>query len=300
LLLAHGAPDRLEDVREFLLHVRRGQPLPEPAVQEIIRRYAQIGGGSPLLRLTRQQAEALAGRIGRPVYVGMRNWNPFIVEAVEEMAREGLQQVVAVCMAPHNSRTSVGLYREHLEEARKAKAPHLTVSFVDSWHNHPLLIQAFVEKLRPVVARAEANAGGAVPVILTAHSVPEHTIAAGDPYADQARETAAKVAAACGLSFWCCAFQSQGMTEELWIGPTVESQIDELAQSGHRHVVIAPIGFVSDHVEILYDIDIHFRNYALERGLTLSRPDSLNSSPALISALAALVEERIACALLRL
>ena len=293
LLLAHGAPDKLEDVPEFLLKVRGGRPLPPPAVEEITRRYAVIGGGSPLRAHTERQARALAERLRVPVYVGMRNWHPYIAAAVERMATDGVERAVAVCLAPQNSRTSVGLYRRALDEARARVAPGLEVSFVENWHDQPLLIRAFAEKLRAAVTKARAAAGGEVPVILTAHSVPERTIAAGDPYDQQVRDTAARVAAAAGCSDWKLAYQSQGMTSESWLGPTVESLLDELSRAGKRNVVVAPIGFVCDHVEVLYDVDVAFRDYAQARGITLWRTESLNDSPLLIEALAALVLEAI-------
>lgn len=298
LLLAHGAPSRLEDVPEFLLNVRGGGKLPEPLVQEIAHRYAVIGGGSPLLELTRRQASALAERLGLPVHVGMRNWKPFIFEAVREMAREGLRRAVVICLAPQNSRTSVGLYRKHLQEAVEKGAPELRVDFIESWHDHPGLIAAFREKVLEALERVEREAGRAVPLIFTAHSVPERTISDGDPYARQARETARRVAEAIPrlrdrLTPYRLAYQSQGMVAEPWIGPTVESQIDELASMGERHVLLAPIGFVADHVEILYDIDVHFREYGQARGVRVARTESLNDSPLFIQALAALVASRL-------
>jgi len=293
LLLAHGAPDKLEDVPEFLLKVRGGRPLPPPAVEEITRRYALIGGGSPLRAHTERQARALAELLRMPVYVGMRNWHPFIVAAVERMAADGLERAVAVCLAPQNSRTSIGLYRHALEEALARIKPGLEVSFIENWHEQPLLIRALAEKLRATVTNARAVAGGEVPVIFTAHSVPERTIAAGDPYDQQVRDTAARVAAAAGCADWKLAYQSQGMTAEPWLGPTVESLLDELGRAGKRHVVVAPIGFVCDHVEVLYDVDVAFRDYAQARGITLWRTESLNDSPLLIEALAALVLEAI-------
>lgn len=293
LLLAHGAPEKLEDIPDFLLNVRNGRPLPPAVVEEIKHRYALIGGGSPLLRHSRRQAEALAARLNRRVYLGMRNWRPFIAEVVQEFIRDGVERVAAICLAPHNSRASVGLYRQRLEEAITQTGTRLAVHFVESWHDNPLLVQALAEKLRATLAAAEAAAGGEVPVILTAHSVPERTIAAGDPYDAQVRETMASVTAAAGCRLWHCGYQSQGMTPEPWLGPRVEAVLDELRSAGRQHVVIAPIGFLSDHVEVLYDVDIAFRDYARGKGLTLWRTESLNDSPLLIEALAAIAERAI-------
>ncbi len=304
LLLAHGAPDRPEDIPEFLRHVRAGRPLPEPAVRDIMHRYERIGGGSPLRRLTEQQACALQARLEVPVAVGMRNWKPFIADAVASLPA-GLARLVVICLAPQNSRTSVGLYHQHLERAlnaramenalalRNAPATRPEVRFIESWHNHPLLIQAFAEKLRVGLRAMEAEVNYEVPVILTAHSVPERTIAAGDPYGAQVNETAALVAAGAALCNWRTAYQSQGMTSEPWIGPTVESQIDELAAEGHGAVFLAPIGFLCDHAEILYDIDVRFRDYARAKGMELRRSESLNDSPLLIEALASLARAQV-------
>jgi ferrochelatase len=293
LLLAHGAPDRLEDIPEFLLNVRGGRKLPEPMVQEIIRRYRLIGGGSPLLRLTSLQAEGLAGLLAHPVYFAMRNWKPFIPDTIRQLSGAGIDRVVALCLAPQNSRTSIGLYRKYLGDAVAKFAPGVQVDFIESWHDHPGLVEAYRERVAAAIARVETEAGGPVPVIFTAHSVPEKTIAEGDPYDQQVRETARLVAEALGLAGYRLAFQSQGMTAEPWIGPTVESLIDELARAGQHHVLLAPVGFVCDHVEILYDIDVLFRDYGKSKGVTVHRSESLNDSPAFIRALAAIVTERL-------
>ncbi len=291
LLLAHGAPDRLEDIPAFLLNVREGRKLPDAAIAEIVRRYSLIGG-SPLLRVTTLQARGLAKLIGRQVYVGMRNWKPFISEAVRQIKTDGLERVVALCLAPQNSRTSIGLYRKCLFEDVERLAPNVQVEFIQSWHDHPGLVEAFRERLATALDRVQAEAGGPVPVIFTAHSVPEKTIQGGDPYEQQVRETAALVAKAVGLKEYSVAFQSQGMTAEPWIGPTVESLIDRLAAQGQRHVLLAPVGFVCDHVEILYDIDVVFREYGRTRGVSVHRTASLNDSPLFIQALAAVVTAR--------
>ena len=304
LLLAHGAPDRLEDIPEFLLNVRGGRKLPDAVVNEIIRRYSLIGG-SPLLRLSTLQAEGLAKLLGRPVYLGMRNWKPFISEAVRQINADGIERVAALCLAPQNSRTSIGLYKKYLFENVERLAPTVEVDFIENWHDRPGLVEAYRERVATALARVQAEAGGPVPVIFTAHSVPEKTIQDGDPYEQQVRETAALVGKALGLKEYCVAFQSQGMTSEPWIGPTVESLIDQLAARGRgsagpalrtcgsSHVLLAPVGFVSDHVEILYDIDVAFREYGKTRGVTVHRSESLNGSPLFLQALAAIVTERL-------
>jgi len=226
----------------------------------------------------------------------MRNWRPFISDAVRQITSSDTEKVVAICLAPQNSSTSVGLYRKVLADECK---PGMAVQFVESWHDHPLLIQAFAERLEPVWQQASAEIGNALPVIFTAHSVPMRTIHAGDPYEKQAKETAQLVARRItGLTpeLQHFAFQSQGMTGGPWLGPTVESAMLEQRKQGHKGVVIAPIGFVCDHVEVLYDIDINFRQFANEQQLKLWRPESLNTSPTFIAALAKLASTRLALA----
>ena len=296
LLMAHGAPDRLGDIPQFLLNVRGGRGLSEGALQEIIERYIRIGGSSPLLKITMAQAEALSRLIGLPVYVGMRNWQPYIEDAVRRLAEEGAAGIVAICLAPQKSRTSIELYRNHLTIAVGKTAPGLRVEFVESWHDNAGLIAAFRENVMSALIEAEVEAGSGVPVIFTAHSVPQKTVAEGDVYESQVRETAQLVARAMGLPDYRVAFQSPGMTSEAWLGPTIESQIDELADRGHKRVLLAPIGFVSDHVEILYDIDIVFREYGQKRGVSVVRSKSLNTDPLFIGALASIVSDRISAA----
>ncbi len=291
LLLAHGSPDSVEEIPAFLSCVTNGRPLPPAVVEEVKQRYGLIGC-SPLTRLTLEQGELLAREIKMPVYIGMRNWKPFVADAVRSMKADGIGQVIAICLAPQNSRTSVGLYRSALTAENNGT---FHVEFIESWHDQPLLIQAFAEKFRAGWAKACSETGSKLPVIFTAHSVPERTIAEGDPYETQAKETAALVAQAAGLGSgdWRFAFQSQGMSGGAWLGPTVEDTIAELKEQGHSGVFIQPIGFLCDHVEVLYDIDIAFRKFAEERGMRLWRAESLNGSPLLARALAELVRSRI-------
>jgi len=290
LLLAHGSPNSVEEVPDFLLRVTGGRPLPPNAVDEVKRRYALIGH-SPLTEITLQQGELLAAALRMPVYVGMRNWHPFISQTLRQMVAGGIRHVVVICMAPQNSRTSVGLYRNSLA---KCSDPNLSFEFVESWHDHPLLIQAFAERLA-AVRDTNRETGPKVPVIFTAHSVPERTILEGDPYEMQAKQTAELVAAAASLgrSEWRFAFQSQGMSGGAWLGPTVEATILDLKHSGNRGVLVQPIGFLCDHIEVLYDIDILFKQFAEKEGLRLLRTKSLNRSPLLIAALAEIAQSRL-------
>lgn len=284
LLLAHGTPESADQVPEYLRHVTGGRPLPQAVIDEIQHRYALVGH-SPLTDITREQGAALSQQLGMPVYIGMRNWHPFIADTIAAMLNDGVTHAIGICLAPQNSRTSVGLYKKAV---LAAAGDRLQCSFVESWHAHPQLVTAFAEKLR---AARKANE----PVIFTAHSVPCRTIlsgeVAGDPYGRQARETAMLVARAVGLADqdWLFAFQSQGQSGGTWIGPTVEDTIDALVRDGHKQLLLQPIGFLCDHVEVLYDIDRAFADVAAERGATLRRTESLNASPKLIAALVDLV-----------
>lgn len=291
LLLAHGSPENPGQVPEFLGYVTGGRPLPPQVVEEIRHRYSLIGF-SPLSCWTLLQADQLSKTLHLPVFVGMRNWKPFISDTVKAIAARGFERVIAICLAPQNSRTSVGLYRSAVVGADTVP---FALDFVDEWHDQPLLAQAFAEKLRSGWEKACAESGAKLPVIFTAHSVPQRTITEGDPYEAQSKETAALVAQAAGLSAeeWLFAFQSQGMSGGTWIGPTVEATIQDLKKAGHSGVFLQPIGFLCDHVEVLYDIDIAFKQFAKKEGMRLWRAESLNGSQTLTEALAAVVRSRL-------
>ena len=304
LLLAHGTPETLDQIPEYLRNVVSGRPVPEAVVEEIRHRYSLIGK-SPLTEITMAQARlveselAAAGR-AVPVYVGMRNWRPYIPEVVKQMRADGIEQAAVVCMAPQNSRTSVGLYRRAVE----AEAGGLQIDFTEAWARHPLLADAFAERLRPALAKLSAEVGEPVPVLFTAHSVPTRTVeapatgteAAGprlwpgsgaDPYADEARHTAEMVAERVKeISRWWFAFQSQGASGGPWLGPSVEETLDRISSKGVRALVLQPIGFLCDHVEILFDVDRLFHEYAAKVNIRLDRPESLNDSPTLAKAVA--------------
>jgi ferrochelatase len=295
LLLAHGTPETLDEIPEYLRNVTSGRPLPETVIQEIRHRYGLIGH-SPLTELTLEQGNLLSQALGLPVYSGMRNWKPYIADVVRRMREDGITSAVTICLAPQNSRTSVGLYRRAaFAEAGNA----IEMDFIEGWADHPQLAQAFAERLTPVWQSLSARLGRPAPVLFTAHSVPCRTIQTSeaqpvpDPYAVEAKRTAANVAALSGVSSadWFFAFQSQGMSGGPWIGPTVEDTLTALRNEGHTAVVIHPIGFLCDHVEILYDIDIGFHEFAARIGLEVVRPLSLNDSPLLIEALADLARQ---------
>ena len=315
LLLAHGTPNVLGEMAEYLSKVTGGRALPNEVVDELKDRYAEIGLGEtpgaeppPLTKWTIRQRQMLEEALGGTrVYFGMRNWHPYIADVVEQMRDDGVTHVKAICLAPQNSRTSVGLYRRAL----MAAATEMDVEFVAGWAEEPLLAQAFAERLWPVWAEACAQSGRRVPVLFTAHSVPCRTIMTGeasiagarpgtpmqdtpDPYPVEAKRTAAMVAErlrVVGLNDrdWYFAFQSQGVSGGPWIGPTVEDTLKALKDEGHVGVVMQPIGFLCDHVEILYDIDIAFKEMAAEMGMKLWRAESLNDSPGLTRALVGIV-----------
>ena len=291
LLVAHGTADSLDDIPEFLRHVTGGRPVPPQVLEEVRHRYSLIGH-SPMNEITARQGELLSPELRMPVYVGMRNWKPFIADVVQKMAGDGVQRAVVVCLAPQNSRTSVGLYRKAVEGEA---GPPFALDFVESWHDHPLLVEAFAEKLRAGWEPFCKEANSKVPIVFTAHSVPQRTIAEGDPYEAQAHETAALVAKDAGLNRedWTFAFQSQGMSGGAWLGPTVEDTILDLHNKGHRDVFVQPVGFLCDHVEVLYDIDIGFRQFADQHGMCLRRAESLNEASQLIAALADIVRSRV-------
>ncbi len=274
LLLAHGAPERIDDVGRYLSFVRGGQPVSPRVLEEVTSRYAAIGGSSPLTHWTRVQAEALEKLLGIPVFFGMRNWRPFIQETMEQIRAAGVGRLACVCLAPQFSQMSVGLYMQHAREA----AGGIELAWANSYHVEPLLIQAFADRLRAIPGMPRK-------VLFTAHSLP----APNEIYDAESRATASAVAAHLELTDWEFAYQSQGMSGGTWLGPTVETCLDRYAAAEVRQIVIAPIGFVCDHVEILYDIDIHFQHYAANRGIAVTRPQSLNGSSTFTAALAQVV-----------
>jgi ferrochelatase len=297
LLLAHGTPDSAEEIPEYLSRVTGGRKLPESVIEEVRHRFTLIGG-SPLTPLTLRQGWLLERELGLPVYVGMRNWKPYIAEVVQRMIGDGVTRAVAICLAPQNSRTSVGLYRRAVYAAAEGK---IELLFLADWADHPLLADAFAERLRAVRDPFARDAGAPPPVLFTAHSVPCRTVLTApqldhhvapeppDPYPEEAKLTARLVAECIpGLApeDWFLAFQSQGMSGGPWLGPTVEETLTALAQQGVKHLVIQPIGFLCDHVEILYDIDIGFRDFGAKLGMEIRRPVSLNDSRLLTLALA--------------
>ena len=290
LLLAHGSPENPTQIPEFMNYITGGRTIPPSVIEEVQHRYSLIGF-SPLACWTLLQADQLSQSVSLPVFVGMRNWKPFIKDAVKAIVDGHFENLIAICLAPQNSRTSVGLYRRAV--TGDGTLP-FEMDFVEEWHDHPLLIQAFAERFTAGWEKACQENRARLPVIFTAHSVPERTITDGDSYQRQAKETGALVAKRVGLSDdqWTFAFQSQGMSGGAWIGPTVEDTIKDLKAKGHDGVFIQPVGFLCDHVEILYDIDMAFTGFAQQQGMRLWRAESLNGSRTLTAALAEMVTKR--------
>jgi len=290
LLMAYGGPGSLEEVEPYLRDVRGGRATPPELVAEITERYARIGGRSPIRERTEAQARALQDALGPtwPVYVGMRHWHPFIAETVDRMVARGVRRAVAIVLAPHYSALSVGAYEKKLLEAARGR---LELALVRSWGDHPQFLEAVAERVRQALQRFPAP--GAVQVLFTAHSLPERILAAGDPYADELQASAAAVARLAGVGAWRFAYQSAGATPEPWLGPEAGAVMTELAAT-RKDFLIVPIGFVSDHVEVLYDVDIAYRGLAERLGVRLERTDSLNDNARLVAALADLARRTAA------
>ena len=292
LLMAHGTPSSLDEMPEYLRLVRGGRPASPELVAEMQRNYSAIGGRSPLTDITLAQAAALGARLGGdvPVSVGMRNWRPFIKDALSHLAASGVQRVIGIPMAPQFSTLSV---QKYIDAAQSALPPVSTgppgpqFDPVRSFHAHPLLIKAFAERLC-----AAAPRDGEL-VVFTAHSLPARVIEAGDQYPIEVAATARAVASQAGLGPYEVAYQSAGRTPEPWIGPELGALVRERAAAGTRRFLIAPIGFVCDHTEILFDIDVQAAAVAREQGATLRRTESLNTSPAFIGALEDLVRRML-------
>jgi len=295
LLMAMGGPDCLENVEPFLLDVRGGRPTSPELVAEIRERYRATGGKSPAVGITMNVATKLerrlneAGRAQYRVYVGLRHWHPFIKETYARLMKDEPDHIIGLCMAPQQSSLSTGAYRRKLEEAQADLSDHRSVSYVGSWNRHPRLIAAIAANVQEGLRKFSSTARADVTVLFTAHSLPERIVTMNDPYPDEVKGTVAAVTALLGKQTTAFAYQSQGRSGEPWLGPTVEATVEELARAGRRHVLVAPIGFLCDHVETLYDIDIELKQSAARSGVQLERIAMLNDSPALIETLAEVV-----------
>jgi ferrochelatase len=280
VLMAYGSPSSVEEIRPYLEDIRGGRPVSDAAVEELTERYRRIGGRSPLDEITERQRAALERELEIPVHVGMKHWRPRIGDAAERAIEGGATRVLGLVLAPHYSTLSVAGYRERLETALDGRAD---LEFVESWHDHGPFLDVLADRVRGTNAH----------VVFTAHSLPERILASGDPYRDQLLETAGLVVERAGLERWSFAFQSASATGEPWLGPDILEELDDLHRRGVTKVLVAPVGFVSDHLEIRWDIDVEARERAGQLGLELDRIESLNDDPAFIRALASLVRSAL-------
>ncbi len=299
LTMAVGGPGSLDEVADYLKEVRHGRPTPVELVEEFRERYRRIGGRSPLLEISTRQAKALEARLVSEgfrvrAYVGMRHWHPFIHEAVAALARDALTEVVAFCLTPYYSRRSVGAYFDAVKEALAAQQLALRVRYVDRWNNVPALADAFAQQIvrsRELLARA----GFPDPFVLfTAHSLPRKLIEEGDPYEKELRETMAAIVQRLPPLRSRMAYQSAGRTPDPWLGPSFEEEIEQLGRDGEKAILLVPFGFVSDHLEILYDVDLEAKELAAKHGVRLERTASLNDDPMFVEAMAAAVRPKLA------
>ena len=295
LLLAYGGPDSLDDVPAYLLDIRGGRETPQRLIDEITHRYARIGGRSPLLRITQSAARALSNRTGLPVHAAMRHWHPYIKNVVPRIREDGVRNLIVICMAPHYSALSVGAYRRKLDEALAAIGAEMDVTFVQSWGTQPEYLDGIAAMTRETQARFPEEMRSTVKVVFTAHSLPATLLETGDPYDDQVHETARLLAGRLNLpdDRWTVCYQSAARTGSPWLGPQIEELVPRLAAEGERSLIIAPIGFVADHVEVLYDLDIGVQEIARRLSMRIERTPMLNDSAAMIATLAALVRNHL-------
>ncbi len=286
LLMAHGTPDSLDDLPTYLANVRGGRPPSPKLAEEMRHNYSAIGGRSPLTDISRAQAAALAERLGgtTPVFLGMRNWSPFIADAVKEADAAGVQHLIGIPLAPQYSSLSVQKYQD---AARAALLPGMTVRSVPSYHAHPALIAAFAARVRECAPEPDED------VIFTAHSLPKRVAEGGDPYPFEVYATARLVAEQAGVAKWRLAYQSAGRTSEPWLGPDLSDMLRARAEQGARKALVVPIGFVCDHTEVLFDIDVQAAANARAAGVALRRTASLNTSPLFVDLLASLVRAQL-------
>ena len=282
VLMAYGSPERLKNVPAYYADIRGGRPIAPEHLADLVERYRRLGieDSSPLNAITEQTRAALEGELGLPVFTGMKHWTPRIADAAEAAVSAGAEQIVGLVLAPHYSALSIAGYREQLERALAGRADLL---FVERWHDEP----GFVELLAARVRGADAH------VVFTAHSLPARIIEAGDPYRDQLLETSLLVAGAAGLSAWSFSFQSESPTGEPWLGPDILDHLESLHRQGVESVLVCPVGFVSDHLEIRWDIDVEAQEKAAELGLRLERIEMPNADPGFVKTLAGIVERAL-------
>ena len=298
LVMAYGGPASVDEIPGYLADIRHGRPTPRAVLDEITENYRAIGGSSPLLAVTRRQVDALATELGDEYrcYLGMRHWAPWIEDVVGEMVEDGITNAVSLVLAPHFSALSVARYQQKVADGLELCRGRIHFEHVASYHDAPGLVEAFAARVEDGLVRWPDEERERVHVVFSAHSLPARVLAAGDPYGEQCLETARLVAERAGLpdDRWSWAYQSAGRTPEPWAGPDVGEHLAALAADGIRDVISIPVGFVSDHVEILFDIDVRAAAVAMGLGMRLERPPSLNDDPVFIAVLAELVRARVA------
>lgn len=296
LIMAYGGPDTMEDVRPYLLDVRHQRPTSEEIFEEVEARYKLIGGRSPIKELTEAQAAGIEKHLNEQaedgeswtVSVGMRHWFPYIAEIVTDLKAKGVERIVTLVMAPHFSSMSIGAYNK----AVAAAAGDMEVASIDRWNLMPGFLDALTERVTAALEKFPEDIRNSVPIIYTAHSLPERIREFNDPYESDLNATyeAMKSRFPSHPSHW--AFQSAAMTKDPWLGPDASEPIAQINAEGGKHVLIVPVGFVCDHVEILFDIDVEFKDQANDLGMQLERIEMVNDSPTLTSGLADLVRKR--------
>lgn len=297
LVMAYGGPNSLDEIGPYLMDVRGGRPTAPEIIHAVRERYREIGGRSPILERTQAQAAALeavlnANEQAFKTFVGMRHWHPYIKDALAEMPNAGIARAVGLVMAPHYSRLSIGAYFKKVDEAQSP----IEMVFVERWHLLPGFLDALADRVRAALEKFPLAVRAEVPIIFTAHSLPQKILEWNDPYPDELRATVAAVMERLGPHPHQFAFQSAAMTpdgaERTWLGPDAGEVIARLAREGHQHVLIAPVGFVCEHVEILYDVDVVFKRQAERLGLRLERIEMLNTAPPMMAGLADLVRSQ--------
>jgi ferrochelatase len=292
LVMAYGGPDSLEEVEPYLMDVRGYRSTAPEIVHEVRERYREIGGRSPILERTEAQADALQNVLNEQrqdykVFVGMRHWHPFISDTLAEMRTQGIERTVGLVMAPHYSQMSIEAYFKKIEEANSG----MQIAPIYSWHLLPEYLDALARRVRAALDRFPESVRADMPVIFTAHSLPERILEWGDPYPLQLQATTDALMERLGPRPHMFAYQSAAISKEPWLGPDASEIIERYAAQGKRHILICPIGFVCEHVEILYDIDIVYQNLAKEQGVQLERIEMLNDSPEMIRGLAGMVSQ---------
>lgn len=292
LLMAYGSPRSLDEVGDYLRDIRNGREVTSEAVAELTERYRHAGCPSPLLEITQRQAAGLSAVLGdsHSVYVGMKHWHPYIRDAVAQIAAAGHERVIGIALAPHFSQISIGGYAQRVRSAQEELSAAFTFTMVEHWFEQPALIELVARNVRQAAVGWRLDDVG-TRIFFTAHSLPERILSEGDPYPDQLISSAKLIADAAGAPRWEFAFQSASATGEPWLGPDILQALDRFAATGGRRAIIAPVGFLTDHLEILYDVDVECATAADRLGIEFRRVDSPNGDPMLTEALAALVRE---------